>query len=638
MDGAAIGAAYRSRPLTTVETIRTGIRRALLGLAITVVVILLALDALAFHLAVTTTGQLVVRPGLSSTFGVMPVHLSSPIDTGINLSDLDPANAEVFGRLADGAIRGIQTHLDEHGLKTWLAEIKSALRGNLQKTISALALGETVQFEPDNEAPPITEVLFLTAIGNRLVADIARELYPYARYVSIDCTADARATVDFNILNASDDVFARDALWLALTASSDTKQRAQRVAEMVRLAAYRAAHDTDKDADTRVSEFLSFANAIAAFGKTTALTSEVRSNISATFKTSRNTWCGLHAALARAILGEETDSEAAEDEFRQLLATRDPDPGALAAASEWIAAEALGRVASLRALTPSTLQTLGTLIGQDKDLLSTTPAHSLLDKIAKAQPLTDRLQDKLFETLRSPHEEFDFNYLVAIRILASNIMFLTKDQQDEIADWLKRHSTENRTMSDVQEALGLASAARPLDADELHILEAQLPLVSLFALPQSNYRGDLVIRRGVEKAAVALGRVAQNAALPGDTLQRLDNLAQSRKSLIGREEILKGLATNWYGSTTDIPVAIFDRLLRAGSSEDHRLFEIEVAAVRLRSMAAGQLQSALAVIAARWHEETQPELRIAIAKLISTALTPIEVDRALADKGGCKCP
>jgi Caspase domain len=610
------------RRLTTVETIRTGIRRSLFGLAITMVASLFVLDALAFHLAVTTTGQLVVRPGLSSTFGLMPFHLSSPVDTGINISDLDPANAEVFRGLAEGAIRGIQTHLDEHGLRTWLAEVKPALRVSIQKSVSAFALGETAQFQPDNEAPPVQELFFLAKLENKPVADMARKLYPNARQVSIDCTANVGATVDFDILNASGEVFARDIRWSALTASSDAKQRAERTAEMVRLAAYRAAHHSDKDADATVLEFLAFADGVVALGKASIATEDLRSSISATFETSQLTWCGLHAALARAILGEAADSEAAEGEFRHMLAVRDPVPGALPTASESIAAEALGRLASFRALGPSTLDTLASLIEQDDDLASTTPAHTLLDRVAEAQPLSERLRDRLLQVVRSAHEEFDFNYVVAIRLLASNIRFLPKDQQDEIADWLRLHSEENRTMSDVHEALGLASASRPLSADELHILEAQLPLVSLFALPKSNYRGDLVIRAGVERAAVALGRVAQTATLPRDTLQRLSNLAQARTDLIGRGEILKGLAANWYRSTIDIPAAIIDQLQSAQASEDRRQFTIDVAAAHLRSITVDRRQLALTAIATRWHEETKPELRIALARLISSALTP----------------
>ena len=142
------------RPLTTVETIRAGIRRALFGLAGVVVVSLLALDSLAFHLAVTTTGQLVVRPS-------------------------------------------------------------------------------------------------------------------------------------------------------------------------------RAASHSEKDTDAKISEFVAFADAIVLLSKAAMPNAVLHSNISEAFKNSQKTWCGVHAAFARAALGEALDSHAAEDEFREMLATRDPAGGAL---------------------------------------------------------------------------------------------------------------------------------------------------------------------------------------------------------------------------------------------------------------------------------------------------------------------
>jgi hypothetical protein len=147
--------------------------------------------------------------------------------------------------------------------------------------------------------------------------------------------------------------------------------------------------------------------------------------------------------------------------------------------------------------------------------------------------------------------------------------------------------------------------------------------VSLFALPGSNYRGDLVIGADTEKAAVALGRVAQSAMLSQDTLKKLDNLAYTRKTLKGREEILRGLAANWYKPVTDVAETMIDRIQGTEASEDRREFETDVAVARLRTLATDDRQAALRTIARRWREETRPELRVALAKLISSAVFPL---------------
>jgi hypothetical protein len=609
------------RPLTTLETVRAGIRRALLGVVFAFAISLLLVDALVFHLSVGTTGRVLVRPGLSLTFDLMPFHFSSSVDTGISISDFDPSQNEIFDQLANAGIRGFQTHLDEHGLKTWFAKVTPSLQSTFQKTLSAMVLGKSVEFRPDNEPAPIEETLFLATIENKSVADIAASMYLYDRQVNIQCYDPVKPTMDFNILNVSTDVFRNDALWLALTAPKEPEGYAKRAAEIVRLAAYRAAHEENND--SRVSEFAAFAEAIEALGKTSMPTEGVRSRISATFAGDQSTWCGIYSAFARAILGEEKDSQAAEDEFRQLLVPPNSEPGAVPGPSELMASEALGRIAIFRPLGGSTLETLMTLDERDHDLDSTTPSHSLLDKVALLQPLSDGLVDYLFEILRAPHEQFDFNYIVAIRVLASNTPFLTQKQQDEVSDWLKLHSEENRTMSDVNEALGFVSAVRPLTEDEISLLEARLPLVSLFALPGSNYRGDLVIGADTEKAAVALGRVAQSAMLSQDTLKKLDNLAYTRKTLKGREEILRGLAANWYKPVTDVAETMIDRIQGTEASEDRREFETDVAVARLRTLATDDRQAALRTIARRWREETRPELRVALAKLISSAVFPL---------------
>jgi hypothetical protein len=182
------------RALTTVEIIRSGIRRALIGSAIGVVTCFVVLEALVIHLAVSTTGAVVVRPGLNSTFGIIPFHFSAQIDSGMRLSDLDPANADVFLALASGTIRGIRTHLDNQGLKTWLADIKPGLRSVRRKSVTVLAQGETAKFVPDEDPAPLEEVAFLATLRDEPIADLAYELYNRSFTVVDSCT-DAIASI-----------------------------------------------------------------------------------------------------------------------------------------------------------------------------------------------------------------------------------------------------------------------------------------------------------------------------------------------------------------------------------------------------------------------------------------------------------
>jgi hypothetical protein len=416
---------------------------------------------------------------------------------------------------------------------------------------------------------------------------------------------------------------ARQTGFIGRTDTAEEKYVAARMVDAERIAATWTAYPSD--ADEKASEFVAFADAMMALSNSTTRRSAIYSSMPAPLNLTQKSWCGLHAAFARAVLAEPDDSAVAEDEFRAMLVTAATDVSRRPSSDELIAVEALSRLASIRPLQPSTLEAIASNVDREDDLSKMTPTHTLLDKVAAVQPLSDRLRDKLLEKLRSPNGGLDS--IEAVRILASNIRFLAKEQQTEVIDWLGSHSAENRTMSDVQEALGLVSITHSLDARQVHILEEQLPRASLFAIPQANYRGELVLTAGGETAAVALGRVGQISMLSEDTLQRLRNLAIARKSLNGREEILKGLAANWYGTETNIPATALNRLKQAEGSEDWRSLEIDVAAIKVQSMEAKNRQLVLKTLTASWVKETEPELRIGLARLIASASIPGQVSK-----------
>ncbi|MET4214572.1 caspase family protein [Bradyrhizobium sp. LA2.1] len=638
------------RSLSTAEAIRSGVRRGLIGIVAGLIASLVIIEAFVIHVAVTPTGTIVVRPGLSSTFGILPSHFSTEIDTGLHLSDLDTKNAEVFVKLANGTMREIRTHSDSQGLKTWLEDVMPELKSFRRKSMSVLARGTLTKFMPDEDPAPIEEAEFLATLRGEPITDIAYKLYNRSFSVFDSCS-EASRSYDFTILAAPSEVSIRDMRWLTKTAPSDSKRLAMRIYNVVQLSAYRATHSSERrasfigrtdiaeeqyvmarevdteriaatltehssEADDKVKEFRAFVGAISALSRL-GDRSEIYSSMPTPLNFPKNTWCDLHAKFARAILADKVESAAAEDEFRIMLGPPSTDVSKPPTSDAHIAVAALGQLASVRPLSSSTLDTLASIIEAENDLTSITPARTLLDKIAAEQLLSDRLRNKLFEDLRSPDGQRDS--IGAVRILASNMRFLSQEQQTEVIDWLRSHSEENRTMSDIQEALGLVSKVRPIDLPRISLLEEQLPRASLFALPPSNYRGEIVLTASGETAAVALGRIGQTSVLSENTLSRLKNLAIARKDLVGREEILKALAAHWYGTGVNVPAKAFERLTEAEASQDWRSLEIDVAAIMILSRPPAERVVSLNALVDLWAKETEPALRIGLARLIAAA-------------------
>jgi hypothetical protein len=150
----AISSTSLGRPLTIPRAIRAGVRRVLIAAISTTVIGFAIADLLIFHLAVSSTGEVVVRPGFAATYSSLPIHLTSSLDTGVRISDLKPGDDSILASLAEGSIWGIATHRDPHGLRPWFAAVQPSLRPATLEPLRAFAFGEIPHLQADDEAPP----------------------------------------------------------------------------------------------------------------------------------------------------------------------------------------------------------------------------------------------------------------------------------------------------------------------------------------------------------------------------------------------------------------------------------------------------------------------------------------------------
>lgn len=605
------------RPLTIPQAIRAGVRRFILtGIAAAAILLAIA-DLMIFHLAVDSTGEIIVRPGFAATYAFVPVHLVGNLDTGISVRDVTSKNDHVLADLAAASMWGFATHRDAHGLKPWLALLQPWLIKATGEPLRALAFGEQPKLDIDKDKPPAVETLFLARLRAGNPSTIGRAIYGYDPTLPWACTDAVSNQLDFTWLSPDQDVFRRDIEWDAITAPDDPAARATILVDMVKIAAYRSLNE--KDDDKRVAEFDAFAAAVERIAGHSP--SDVfRMAVASVLDKANGTWCALHANFAMSIVGANRASVAAEAALRAIFETYDRSKqGDIGSAEQLMVVHGLGRLARIRPLDPATLHALQVMIVRDNsDVTAVTPATELLTEIAAFQKLSPGLVTLLWSNLRAENGPGDFAPLTSTNLLARNFAFLTPDQKTEFRKWLVAEAPANTTMSEFHEALGFVALVEPLTGDQLGLLERQLSSISRFPPQATNYRGETVITASGDQAAIALGRVAQSGKLSTDIMDRLANFSAARTELAGREEIIRGLGKQWLAEMPDLAEAIRGRLAAASKDANRRSLEIEVAVSTLMNLPASERAAALKRLVSAWLVEVEPTQRIALARLIGS--------------------
>ena len=605
------------RPLTIPQAIRAGVRRSLVAGVSTIVVMLVIADLMIFHLAVDGTGKVLVRPGFSGTYSFVPIHLVGNVDTGLSIRDMAPNNDVMLADLATGSVWDLATHRDAHGLKKWLAALQPGLRDGVLKPLRGLAFGETPTLDVDNDPPPTTEALFLAILRGHSPSEVGRVIYPYAPGLPWVCATEVQNRLDFSRLLGDSAVFKRDMEWIAATAPDEPIARANALADLVRIAAYRAVHE--KNGEKRVAEFEAFAIAVELIVGIDPV--DLFRAAATSFLGSTNiNWCSLHGSFAAGVAGDAQASLAAEAELRSIFESYDrAKQGDGGSPEQLIALHGLVRIAQRRPLDPTTLHALCRMIKRDDaDITAVTPATALLTDVAASQELGPDLKTLLFESLRRQTGEGDFASMTAANVLARNFRFLDSAERAEIRRWLAAEAPANALASSMHEAIGFVALAEPIAADHFGLLQARLPSLSRFSPQATNYRGELVIEASGDLAAIALGRVAQSGRVAVDITERLANFAAARPEIEGREEIVRGLSRQWFERSPALSEVIQKRLANCRGDANRRALEIEVAGSALMALPSSERNHLLTQLVATWSREIEPSQRIALARLIGS--------------------
>ena len=599
---AAIG-----RPLTVTEAICAGVRRSIVAIVFASVVALLMIDGLIFHLAVSSTGSLIVRPGFASTYYAMPFHLVQAVDTGLTIADIRPGAEELRDALASGSHWGVATHRDADGLKPWLSSVALGLTPEVRKWIDALAAGRGSTFDPDDNAPPVLPARFLARLDKRPVDDVARNLFTRDWIVPWSCadTRDATANMDFEEFGKHFDQYAE---WLSATAPVDGRSRAQRLIVLIKLAAYRALYENN--AETRAKEYADFL--AAADDLILGIHAPNRHALSTSLASQSSGWCASYVAYVLAVLGEPEQRSAAEASF---VATYVQSDKATSSPQDMIPVLALGGIARHRRLSSSTIGALDAALETGgADIGSESATTTFLEEIASIQGLGDRLTSYLLTRLRTA-SDVDSQIFEA-RALAGEATYLNPAQRSELAAWLDAQTSKLPYVSSYHDALGLFAMTQTLSASERELLFSQLKRATRFPPRTTNYNGDTIVTSNGDAAALAVGRLASRENVPGDVLDRLMIFADTRTDFAGMTTIVEGLAARRYAGVGDQADAIHARLLAASGDARRRATEIAIAVALLRSLSPHKREAAVDRLLSMWKTEQEPAGRIALAQVI----------------------
>jgi Caspase domain len=611
LDMPVVSTASLGRPLSITEAIRVGVRRSLVSLLVMAILALAISDLLVYHLAVSSTGAILVRPGLASTYSFLPVHLVSDLDSGLSIRDISPKSDRLLAGLASGSIWGISTRRDDHGQKPWLAKLESGLIKTTLNPVRVLAFGASPKFDVNNDPAPVTEAVFLARLQRKSTLEVGQSLYPLDAGLSWACTDKVSNQLDFTILESETPVFERDTDFIATTASADPKARAQTLANLVKLSAYRAFHE--ENGDKRVAEFRVFVNA-AELVTGTDPGDQFRQAVAPFLGSTKGTWCALHGSFVSAIAGDWQESLSGESNLRVVLQSFDRSKqGDLSSAEQSMAVIGLAHLGHHRQLDPNTIHAVYAIIERDGNLDAQMPATDLLKELATSQRFSPELSGLLFAKLESKD---DLSQITAANLLGRNYRFLDPSQKEVLRRWFSKEAAPNAFVSDVHEAIGFISLYETIPEDQLRLLLARLSALSRFPPEATDYRGETVIEASGDKAAVALGRVAQSALLPADVTERLANFASGRPDLEGQGELVRGLAKQWYGKTRELTKDIQVRLSDCRRDANRRELEEEVAVSAVVDLPVSDRKQTLDQLVAAWSLEVEPSQRIALAKII----------------------
>jgi hypothetical protein len=110
--------------------------------------------------------------------------------------------------------------------------------------------------------------------------------------------------------------------------------------------------------------------------------------------------------------------------------------------------------------------------------------------------------------------------------------------------------------------------------------------------------------------------------LPQDILERIANTAAARPNLGERQVVIDGLAARGYSDDAALPDHIRRQLALTPLDSKRRSLAVEIACAKLRGLPGLSRAATLSGLLRLWSAESEPEIRIALARVIGSATLP----------------
>ena len=619
VSGSAFG-----RPVSLADTLRARLRQILVGSLCTLLAGFALVHLMTFHLVADSAGNIQVRTGLASTASLLPASLVGQVDTGYSLADLNPRQQAFMSELARGEVRGIATHSDDLGLSAWAANLVPNLNQSARASYDILVRGQQARFDAVWSAAPRDEAQFLLSKNPALSTGQLQHIHAVGDSAPPDCMSNPDGKMDLSALNPPPKVASEEIIWWAVRAGPRPGDQLAAFDNAIARTAYRSIHSKSSTGTNYEATYLGLAMQSLAAQASESTIAQMQQHALSML----DTHCRLHAALVLGVIAPAVQNEPSaqgEAVLAQVIGSYDhTSQGSVANGDQELAATGLTLLMQRRPLNAATLDIVTTLLANDPDDIGGGSfAQAMLLSIAEHQALPGPILDLLDQRAALAAKDPDsFEQLGIARVLSRNARFLPAERRQALKRLLTRMASTNKTISLYHEALGFAGNAGPDPATSIGILGARLSPATLFAVPASSYRGDMMIYSTGDAAAIALGRLSQEIKLDPPMQARIARIAAMRTDMPQRNALIAGLAYQQYGNKAMIAEAIYEKLAAASSDARERALEIEVACTAVVARPKPIRDTVIKRLLLHWEQESAVELRQALAITIGRARFP----------------
>ena len=620
------GVGGRRQPPTALQALSQQLYRLLrTGLILTAVAIIL-IQALTFHLKVNGGGHVSVEEGIDSLRVLWPAGWSERVDTGIPQTTL-PADPARLLELSSGSHRGVWTHIDPNGWRTWIDELLPLLGDRDAERWRTLLSGQlnwarqsVTKSDEDVQTWQLLDAADAARLSDSPSGSGAIEQF----LTDIPETDNA---LDFPRLQLP----AKDVCVLCAATASYARvspdHGAKAATDLSRLVAYRLEHHERGDVIDPAAELRAMAEvfpacAAAAGGRPEPL---IRGLFALAHE--QRPARRLVGACGLARTGQYLTVQEA-DRVREMLLSvvktfsRDRQGSAMND-SQTAALAALVTLAQTHALSDATFQQVDGLMGSGSAYEQVPDLQRFLQHVAAAQRLPGYLLERFRDRVAHPRDENDFYVLTAMYALAEDCRYLDPKSRQALYAAInqtgsKLFSGPAGVMPDYATVIGILGRNGVDVADKISVLRAALRSDWRPLVPSRDYaQAGMTIEWSDMPFAVALADIGNTRRLDDKLLDELWRIAALRPDAEGRNRLLEGLASQLDMRAGPLEANGIRRSLAAYPQDAAQRSTLrDVLVIRTRKLnvtARSQLLSALRLI---WRREREPEVRRCLAELI----------------------